>query len=192
MNTLSDSSKKYFFLNYTPENTGKIFLYLLLSFSTYAIPWIYQKNKLLEEIDEDAPDSKRGAFVLFFLPLLTYGIFFILEKIIVQEQIMILLTTKILMWSIISFLTLKYIYEFTTSYAKLLNKTGFIFYIFIYLGYLGVILWFFGSKYFLLLLFFPIFTISSMNELLNIQCSKIQTKNKKISFNYMERSIKLE
>lgn len=163
-----------FFLNdYDEENAFKVFLFIVFTLGIYALSWIYNLNRKLELIDDDAPDSNRAFSVLFILPFGWALCYFILLKLIFQTESIILNIANYIIWIALIFLSLKYLYDFCISYGKLTRTLGIVWYFLIYSGYLGIILIFFKIYYLWFLIVIPIITIPCMQIFLNMSARYI-------------------
>lgn len=183
----TQSSLEFMFYDYERKNVMMILLYLIVTLGLYIIPWIYFHNKKFEEIDEKAPDSKRGAVILFLLPVLTYSLFLVLKTIFFPESLELEIL-EIVLWGLVIFLTLKYIYEFCYSFARITNTKTLPWYLLIYVGYSSFILALFGFHQALYVGVIFFIGIISMQEAINVMCFKVMSKKEKDSFNYMKRS----
>lgn len=184
----SRGSLEYLFYDYERKNVLLIFLYLFLTLGLYAIPWIYYHNKKFEEIDPAAPDSKRGAFILFILPILIYSFFLVAKTIFFQDSFELRIA-EIIVWSLEIFLTLKYVYEFCESVGRLTVTKTWPWYLFVYIGYCSYILALFGIVYALFALIVLFIGIVSMQEAINVMCYRVKTYRDKERFNSMPKSM---
>ena len=174
------------FEDYKRVNVVATFFYLIATFGFYIIPWIFFHNRKFEQIDEQAPDSRRGAVILFILPILSYTTFLAMEKIFFPNSFPLTII-KVLVWCLLIFLTLKYLYEFSRSFAKITLTNTLAWYIFIYIGYSSYILALFGFYYALYAVIIFFIGIASMQEILNVVCFRVTSKKQKESFNYMPK-----
>lgn len=184
----SRGSLEYLFYDYERKNVLLVFLYLFLTLGLYAIPWIYYHNKKFEEIDPSAPDSKRGAFILFIFPVFIYSFFLVAKTIFFQDSLELRIA-EIVVWSIEIFLTLKYVYEFCESVGRLTVTKTWPWYLFVYIGYCSYILALFGIIYALFALIVLFIGIVSMQEAINVMCYRVKTYRDKERFNSMAKSM---
>lgn len=178
---------EYFFSDYQRQNVLLVLLYLVLTGGVFALFWIYYHNRKLEQIDNDAPNSKRGAVILFFIPVFLTLVFFFIKTIFLPDFLGIRIL-EVILWSVVILLTLKYFYEFCVSFAKFTMTTPLAWYFFLYLGYSSFILALFEFYYGLFGLFFLFVGIMAMQEIVNVICYKVNSRKEKNRFNYMKKS----
>ena len=191
----SKDSIEYFFYDYEFKNPFFTFFLMILTFGLYSINWIFQINKKLLEIDEDAPNPNRAAIVLFILPVF-WGLFvYVIELFFIPKPDYLTEIfsgiVKILGWGLISFLSLKYVFDFCQSYGRISETSGIFWYFMIYPGYFSLIFTavigfdiFVYTIYFLLA---PVVGIPLMQKTLNDRAAIVRKRVEKNNFNYMER-----
>ncbi len=179
----------HFFLHdFEKDKFGTVLFYQIISLGLYSFFWIYKTNKMLEKIDGESPESKRSMFVLFVIPVFWFLIGFFTNKYLFLNNVPTFFhTINIVMWSLIIFLSLQYLYDFSKSYAKLTETHPLIWYLLLYSGYLATILHFFNFNFLLFLVFVPILTIPSMQEILNITAREVLRTSQKNHFIHKER-----
>ena len=59
-----------FYKNYEEVNPAYVLGLIIISLGIYIITWIYNVNKNLENLDDDAPEALRGALLMVILPFL--------------------------------------------------------------------------------------------------------------------------
>ena len=188
MNTpkLNLNDLEYFFEDYKREIPILVLIKIIFSFGIYIFVWIYKMNQQLERVDEMAPDSRRGFFILFLIPIVIFVISIVIEKLF-QLPNYTIATYNAIFWSINIFLSLKYIYDFCESFGKWTGSNGLFWYLVIYPGYFSVILYFLDFLYVLPLLFFTIIAIPSMQGFLNIKEIKFRAMFERDQFNKKSR-----
>lgn len=174
---------EYFFVDYDKQNPIIILLFMVLSFGFYFVKWIYDTNKKLEEIDDEVPDSNRAAIIMLIMPLTWLGIITILKNVVTENLKMLIITFEILGWSFIIFLSLKYTYDFCLSFGNLTRSDGLTWYIFIYPGYLSLILLTINFYYTLPLYLFTFSAIPAMQAVMNKRADEYTRKYQKETFN---------
>lgn len=180
-------SLENFFLNdFEEKHFLKVFFLLVFSLGLYAISWIYNVNKKLELIDDDAPDSRRAIFILFLFPVGWALIYVVLSKLIFTNN-PFLHYVNVIVWFLLIFLSLKYLYDFCDSFGKLTRSSGMVWYLLNYSGYLGVILILFDIYYLLYLVVIPICTIPAMQEFMNLTAKYTLAEAQKEHFKSQER-----
>ncbi len=178
---------EFFYSDFEKKPPLLMLLFMVLSLGFYAINWIYFMNKKLDEIDDDSPQPERGLIILFFFPVVFSIIMQILYNIMkIPEGVFLSITYTV--WSLIIFLSLKYIYDFCLSYSKVTQTNALFWYIFIYLGFPAVVLFFFNFPYALPLMFFTMITIPAMQSYINKEAEKYQLKKKGDYFNSMHKA----
>jgi len=188
MNTpkLNLNDLEYFFEDYKREIPILVLIKIIFSYGIYIFVWIYKMNQQLERVDEMAPDSRRGFFILFLIPIVIFVISIVIEKLF-QLPNYTIATYNAIFWSINIFLSLKYIYDFCESFGKWTGSNGLFWYLVIYPGYFSVILYFLDFLYVLPLLFFTIIAIPSMQGFLNIKEIKFRAMFERDQFNKKSR-----
>ena len=154
--------------------------FILLSAGLYIINWIYLRNKEIEEIDESAPEPRRGAVVLILLPFGWYLIMYVIKSL--SGEISLLLgIMEIVVWGLIIFLIYNYLWDFCYSFATL-TKTGVFLWFGLFLcGGVGIISTFFEFYYLTPLIFFTVIAIPAMQaELGTIAKNKFSKRKSSI------------
>lgn len=180
---LANKDLEFFFEIYEYKSPVMVFFKMICTLGIYFIWWFYQMNLKLEKVDEDAPDSRRGLVILFFFPPMAILISFVMKFLIFPDSAKNQYLVNILIWSIVIFLSLKYVYDFCACFGKWTASNGFLWYLFIYPGYLSAILYFFDFYYALPLLFFTIIAIPSMEAYLASKEKKFRQAKEHDRFN---------
>ena len=180
---ISDEKLEYFFIDYEKRNPFEILFYMVITLGFYFIRWAYITNLKLEEIDDDAPDSRRAFIILFLFPIVWYLISFILTNLIFTGNPIIGESISILTLALIIFLSLQYTFQFCQSFGRVSNTSGLVWYLAIYPGYLGLVLVLFKIYYLVPLLFFTIISVSAMETSINIRYEKSKFKRQRRYFN---------
>lgn len=162
---------------------------MILTAGLYGLRWIYNLNIIMERFDENAPDSSRGAYVLVLIPLFWYLVTFFFNSVTPLNFQYVTDIIAIVGWTFITFLTLKYLYDFCMSYARFTWTNGFFWYLMIYIGYYSVILAFFNVTTTLFLIAFPMISIPLMQDILNKKAIEFTDRMHGKRFNSMTRAI---
>jgi hypothetical protein len=171
---INRKSLEDFYENMSYRSPVLLFLMMVLSSGSYIILWIYNLNKRFEDFDlYNSPNSGRGLVIMFLFPLMWILSMFIL-KILNFINLNILWYVDIIGWSFIVFLALAYIYDFCVCFGKFTMTNGFIWYMFLWVGFFPLLLLPFGIFYFLPILFFPAVTIPIMQSRLNHEIERFE------------------
>ena len=138
---------KYFCNIYERKNSILVLFLIIITAGTYIIKWIYDNNKIFEAVDKEAPDSVRGIIVTFAIPII--WLIFITPLNFIFDNSNIIYWINIIVWYVIIVLSLKYIYDFCSTFAKITQTKTLVWYLFLYSGYLGLVLLLFDFHYFL-------------------------------------------
>lgn len=164
---LSENLRYYLAQNYEQQNSFKLLLKLLFSFGLYGIKWIYFHNKFFTTLDDRAPEPLRGAFILLIIPVLIYVIELLLLLLFTQKLATLVRYNFYLIWAIFIFLSLKYLYDFCLSFARVTNTNVLIWYILLYIGYFPVVFLALNIYLPLWTYLIPILAVTLMQALLN-------------------------
>lgn len=160
--------RENFFKEFKETNPSLVLGLIVISLGLYIINWIFVRNKDFETLDEDAPDSKRGAIIMMIIPFSWFFIIYVLKYVIFKHPPLIIEIMEIVGWGIIIFLLLKYIFDFCHSFSKLTRTSHLFWFGFFLLGFIGIISTFLFKFYYLSpLTFFLIITIPAMQAELN-------------------------
>lgn len=176
----------FFLEDFEEQSFLKVLVLLIFSFGLYFLSWIYNINRKLELIDDDAPDSNRAFFILFLFPVGWSLIYLVLTRLIFSFNIY-MFWSNIIMSGAIIYLSLNYLYQFSISFGKLTRTSGLMWYILLYTGYLGVIPIFFNIYYLVFLVIISISSIAIMQEFLNITSRDTLEKSQREHFKNTER-----
>lgn len=181
---ISNSQREIFFKHFPTESPIKLMVFMFFTASLYLIFWLYSMNLKLEKIDPDAPDSRRGAVILFFMPItgaivLTVFELFFFPKFTNEVRIL-----SLFFWSFIGFLSLNYVYDFCRSFSKVTNTSWNQWYFFIFPGYISFILFFFEFYYMIPLLFFPAAAVPAMQNVINNIAESIKKRSNADHLNF--------
>lgn len=183
---IEDNKKAQFYRSSKNFNPFLLTFLSVISLGFFLVHWIYCTNLKLENIDEDAPDSKRAGVILFFLPASWTIIITILSNL-TNSFSSFFLTAKVFGWILLSFVALKYLFDFCISFGQATNTKPYLWYYLIYLGYLSLILLIFGFYYTLPMLLFPIMTLSAMQFILNKRTKEVELEENRTYFNTVGR-----
>jgi hypothetical protein len=157
-----------FYKQFNETNPGLVMLFIVLTLGFYMINWFYLRNKELELIDKNSPDSKRGAVILFFIPFSYALISFVLRALFFEKVPLWLVITDSIMWFAILLISLKYFYDFCSSFAFITGGTKMVWFSFLSISLLGLYSSFFISYYLTVpFAFFFVVTIPAMQAELN-------------------------
>jgi hypothetical protein len=109
---------KNLYVELKPMSSALVLGLIIISLGFYIINWIYLRNKDFEKLDKFAPDSNRGAMVMFVIPMLWYLIDLSFKKMIFRNSDLYLVISGII-WFFVLFLILKYLYDFTYSFGRI-------------------------------------------------------------------------
>jgi len=177
---------EYFYDDFERETPLIVLLKIIFSLGIYTLIWIYKLNKRLEKADKSAPNTNRGVVILYLMPTFVILLSVILEFFFLFPKY-IMGTYNVLFWSIIIFLSLKYIYDLCECFGKWTGSSGLFWYLAIYPGYFSIILYFLNFYYALPLLFFTIITIPAMQGFLNYKEIKFRELFERDEFNKKSR-----
>ncbi len=182
----------YFYENYRHRSPLKVLFLMFLTFGFYFIYWIYTMNVKLSEIDEDTPDPKRGLIITLLFPVFWFFSMFIVSNFILPG-FAYNSYLSVFGWLLISFLSMKYNYEFCCSFSKVTcSQPGLVWYLFLYPGYFSLILLVLNFYYTFPLIFFPLITIPAMQDFINKRAKQTMMKRAAQHFNYMTNTGSLD
>jgi hypothetical protein len=184
--------RREFFQEYKAQSPLLCLLLMLVSAGIYAFVWIFEINRYLEKLDEDAPDSRRGAVILFFFPFFGWLFFLAIEYLIIGQASVILELFAMVYWLIFGFLSLRYTYDFCMSFANLTRSSGLLWYFFLYPGYVAMILIFFDFYYVIPLALFPFMIVPAMQVIMNKNAERFRAHLTAENFNNASRKGLLE
>ena len=152
-----------------------LFLMMLFSFGSFLVLWVYNLNKRFEDFDnENSPDSARGIVILFLMPVLWIFVMYILQLFIFSTESTFWFYIDVVGWSFIVFLALQYLFDFCKCFGKFTMTTGFVWYMFLWIGFFPLVLLPFGNFYFLPILFFPVVVVPIMQSKLNVEIERFE------------------
>lgn len=170
-----------FYLEFKKRSPIFLFFFMLFTCGFYLINWIYKLNRRFEEFDNDnSPDSKRGLIILFMIPFIWFFLIYILKIFVFVENVFvsnILYWVDIVVWFGILFLVLQYLYDFCRCFGKFTMSNGFVWYMFLWVGFFPLVLIPFGIFYFLPILGFPIVIIPLMQFKINLERDRYKRKH---------------
>jgi len=193
----SKEKLRYFFSDYEEKNSKILLLYIIFSFSFYIIYWIYNTNKNLLEIDENAPDPNRAITVLLIIPILWFLITYCIKKFFLKTGEYLLTISwnrdlnnfqienfslgiiELLIWFLIILLIIKYFYDFCFSFGNFTKTNPLTWYVFLSSEIFGIFFLLLGFIPLFTLVFFTIITIPAMQEKMNLLSHKYKIENKK-------------
>lgn len=175
----NSSSLNEFFKNYEEKNPAYVLGLMIISFGLYIFTWIYKINVDLEQLDEDSPESVRGAVLMAVLPFTWFFITTLIKEFI---NSIIIRAIEIIVYVLIYFLVLKYLFEFCIAFSHVTRTRALIWFVPFAIGSFG----FFG--YYLqsiivgsfLMMFFLV--IPAMQAELNTTYHKISIKKNNHAF----------
>jgi hypothetical protein len=170
-----------FYKNFHETNPALILGLTIVSFGFYVIYWIFLRNRDFEELDKNAPDSKRAVAILMVLP---FAWFFITKAIHNLFGLIntITRTIEVMGWLVILFLLLKYLFDFCISYGRITRTIGVVWFIFFIPIVPASIGYFFWEKWFLLFLIPTLVAISVMQAELNSKFKRITFRKEEVRY----------
>ncbi len=127
------------FYDYHEEKKGiQILGLILITIGMYIIKWIYEKNKEFEILDPDAPDSQRGAVLVFIMPFIWVSILYVLGYLLDFKDNLLFQIFEILGSLLLYFLILKYLLDFCFTFGRITKTHGFLWFIPVAFGTFGV------------------------------------------------------
>lgn len=187
MKSKLEEERQYFFENYQKEEPWKVLLFMILSLGFYFLMWIYNNNKRLEMISEDAPNSRRGFIILFGFPILWYVISSLAKLVFFDLDTEFIFFVNLTGWILIALLSLKYLYDFCKMFGEVTETYGIGWYFLIYPGYYSIILLFLNFYYTIALILCFLVTIPMMQFTLNSKSEKLKLNKNAKEFNYLTR-----
>jgi hypothetical protein len=173
--TINRKSLEDFFNGMSVRSPIMLFFMMLFSTGSYLVLWVYKLNKRFEDFDSDnSPNSARGIVILFLMPVLWIILMFVLKVLIFNGEVKLWFYVDVIGWSFIVFLALQYLYDFCICFGKFTFTNGFVWYMFLWIGFFPLVLLPFGSFYFLPILFFPIIVIPVMQYRLNYEIERFE------------------
>lgn len=174
------TSQREFYETFEQKNPLVVMFLMVISLGLYMINWIYMMNKQLAQIDPQAPDYNRGAFVIMIIPLTWYFITFILTKLFFGGT----LNTPVqllfyFIWIIIFMLILKYLSDFANSFSKMAKTPPFIWFLFTSVGFMGLLGLAAGLTLLMPFIGFLLITIPAMQAEMNTYCRRFAIKRRK-------------
>ena len=168
-----------FFSNFEEKNPAYLLGLIIVSLGLYLFVWIYTLNRELERLDDDAPNSTRGAVLLIIFP---FTWFFIMSYVKFLTDSIIIQFIEITIYILIYFLILKYIYELILSFSHITRTQPMLWFIAFIFGSLGVFGYYLQSYIIIALTLILVFLIPMMQSQLNITYHKISIKKTNFSF----------
>jgi len=172
------SKKPEFYLNYKETNAGLVLGLIIISFGFYIINWIYLKNKDFEKLDPNTPNSNRGAIIMMVIPFIWFFILMVFKNLFFDKNSLFLGIFEIVGWGLILFLVLKYILDFCNSFGKITQTFGFNWFIFYFLGILGIISIFYNFIWTIPLVIMLLIVVPMMQSELNSHFTRRSMKKK--------------
>ena len=171
-----------FYKNFSEMSPALILGLTIITFGLYIINWIYSRNRDFEILDENAPNSNRGAILMMIIPFIWFFIIQISKNLIFQTNNLLIKSIEILGWIIIFILILKYIYDFCESFGNITKTTGKMWFLLFFLGIIGIIGIIFKIYYLIGFLPLLIIVIPAMQSELNSSFRKFSITKKHSSY----------
>lgn len=167
-----------FYKNIDEKSPGLIIILIIISLGLYIISWIYQQTKQLEKVDPDAPVASRSAFVLMIFPVGWYFINLVFKTLIFTEftNSIFYRVFEAVVWLGLFLLVMKYLFDFGQSFGKITKTNGIIWFIFLSIGFLGLIGFGTGNRYLLVLVGILVITIPAMQAEMNKFCQEFKMR----------------
>lgn len=180
----SASEIKNFYKEFKEKDPNVVLLLSVISLGLYMINWIYLRNKELQSLDPDAPESARGAIIMLIIPAIVYFMVFVLKNVMLSGENVIIGIFEIVIWGISLFLLLKYLFDFCISFGKVTRTEGLIWFFFMMMGVVGIISFFMEFYFVTPLVFFLIISIPAMQAEINAHFRRLNIRKEKNAFYY--------
>ena len=175
----NSESLNSFFKNYEEKNPAYVLGLIIVSLGLYVFTWIYQINRDMEYLDDEAPDSMRGAILMAVLP---FTWFFITTLILEFTSSPIVVGIQIIVYFLIYLLVLKYLFDFCIAFSHVTRTRAIVWFSLLTIGTFGFFTYFLGTLYPLFFFIVLFLTIPAMQAELNITFHKISIKKNHHSF----------
>ena len=182
---MSKIKNNYYLLDYY-ENYDKItpitvLVLMVFSLGLYFVFWIYSRNKEFEKYDfDDSPDSKRGLILMTLVPFIWFLITVFLNNFFYRFPIFIFFISFI-GWFLIIFMLLQYLFEFCMCLGRFTSTNGFIWYMYIWVGFIPLLMISLDSYLLISMMVFPVFSLVFMQVKLNSACDKFLIKRNSLT-----------
>ncbi len=168
-----------FYKNYEEVNPAYVLGLIIISLGIYIITWIYNVNKNLENLDDDAPEALRGALLMVILPFLWLFTTSFLELFI---ESIVLESIKLIVYVLLYFLFLNYLFDFCVAFSHITRSKPLIWFFPLFLGSLGIFGYYLQSIWVSLLLLILLLMIPAMQAELNKMFHKMTIKKNNVTF----------
>lgn len=171
-----------FYKQYHETSPSLVMGLIILSFGLYIINWIFLRNKDFEELDENAPDSNRGAILMIIIPFGWFFLTTILKNLIFSPNNLLIGILEIVGWGIIIFLIYKYLFDFCLSYGRITKTNGLLWFGLFIISGIGIVGIIIENYYLIFLLPILMIIIPAMHSELNKQFHILNIKQKSTTF----------
>lgn len=182
MGKIPTSSLPEYYKDFVQTKPSLVMGLSIISFGLYIINWIYLRNKEFEVITEEAPNSKRGAFLMMILPLFWFFFLQTLKNIFFKDNLRTIYIIEMIGFILIFILILKYIYDFCDTFSQITKSPLIIWFIPFFIGFLGIIGLLFQFFYLFPFIFFLFIVTPAMQAELNKNFHKIDIKKQNNNF----------
>lgn len=171
-----------FYKEFREGNPYLIMGLIIITFGLYIINWIYLRNREFEILDKYAPDSKRGAVILMIIPFLLFFIMQILKVFFFGYENSFLEVIEIILWTLVSFLILKYLFDFCLTFGRVTRTSGIFWFTMFFLGFIGLVGIVFKFIWTIPLIFFTVIVVPAMQGQMNVFFKRFCMRKEKILY----------
>lgn len=168
-----------FYKNYEEVNPAYVLGLIIISFGLYIVTWIYNVNKNIELLDEDSPDSLRGAMLMVILPFTWLFVTSFLE---LFFDSVVLEAIKLIVYIFIYLLFLNYLFDFSIAFSHVTRSKPLVWFLPLFLGSLGIFGYYLQSIQVGLLTLLFVLIIPAMQAELNKMFHKMTIKKNNVTF----------
>ncbi|MCA9459465.1 MAG: hypothetical protein KC550_02855 [Nanoarchaeota archaeon] len=171
-----------FYKEFREGNPYLIMGLIIITFGLYIINWIYLRNREFIILDKYAPDPNRGAVILMIIPFALFFIMQILKVFFFGYDSLFLGIVEVVLWTLVSFLVLKYILDFCLTFGRITRTSGIFWFTMFFLGFLGIIGIIQGFIWTIPLIFFTIIVVPAMQAQMNVFFKRFSMRKEKILY----------
>jgi len=168
-----------FYKNYEERNPAYVLGLIIISLGLYVITWIYNVNNNLELLDDDAPESLRGALLMVILPFfwlfLTSFLHLFFDSLVFEA-------IKLIVYILLYFLFLNYLFDFCIAFSHITRSKPLVWFLPLFLGSLGIFGYYLQLVIVSLLLIILLLMIPAMQAELNKMFHKLTIKKNNTTF----------
>lgn len=167
---------------FSTMNVSLFFGLIIITLGLYIVYWIYDKNKQFEVLDDQSPDSSRGAVIMVILPFLWFFILYFLKGFIFGFDSVIVNFIGLGGWFFLIFMFVKYLLDFCLSFGRITQNQGVLPFLLFLVGFISGYLSLILNQFFIFLLIFPVFAVLFMQSELNLFYNSYRQRKDKKSF----------